>query len=160
MYTQKTAFDLVRRFGFVAKRTEGGDLMLNYPRGKESTAYYTNDLRDLVDTARSWQQRDAAKALVPVALQKSADRFDCGPDEWEERCVAQAAYFTTFRQFSGRHRRDVRKFDDIEDALRDARHDDRALVYAVTAQGRQACLERSRWQRFREIRKQSRNVQQ
>lgn len=79
------------------------------------------------------------------------NRFNVGPDEWEDIVFTRAAYFTTFRLHGGRHYRDTRKFNTFPEALRDARKDRQALVYAVTATGRQACLEQGKWDHFMEL---------
>lgn len=69
-------------------------------------------------------------------------------EEFEAAIFSNAEYFTTFRLNTGRHRRDVRRFDNFPQAIADAEPDRAALVYAVTKTQRQACLDRKKWPEF------------
>ena len=146
MLTQKQAFKACREMGYVAKKTEGGDYRLCKKGAPEEQAYYTDCLEDLVDTCKNDLQREQQKVM-----RTPSQRFDCSVDEWEDRAFLDAVYFTTFRLHSGRHKRDTRRFDTFKQAIDDARPDPRALVYAVTAAGRQVCLDRAKWDHYSDL---------
>ena len=65
-------------------------------------------------------------------------------DEFEERTIENAAYYTTCEFLGvGKYRR--RKFDELSDAIADAMQQPQRLVYAVTAKGRSIVIVRERW---------------
>lgn len=51
--TQKEARQRLRDFGMVLRKTDGGDFRVNFRNGAESSAYYTDNLKDAVDTGQN-----------------------------------------------------------------------------------------------------------
>lgn len=55
--TRKEAETILRDQGMVITvSADGNEYRVNYPRGKEATAYYTNDLDDAVSTGVAMAQ--------------------------------------------------------------------------------------------------------
>jgi hypothetical protein len=52
-FSQKSAFAAIRSLGLTVKKTEDGEIRVNFKGHSEETAYYTTDLKDAYDTARS-----------------------------------------------------------------------------------------------------------
>ena len=58
--TMARARDQLRPLGLSITRPIGRDIRVNFTRGVEATAYYTNDLQDAVNTGRDMAERRAA----------------------------------------------------------------------------------------------------
>ena len=52
MLTHTAAFKAIRDLGMTVHCCDG-EWRVNFPNGKEATAYYTDDAQDAVDTARA-----------------------------------------------------------------------------------------------------------
>jgi hypothetical protein len=49
--THQEAKSIARHLGLTLRQVRSGDFRVNFPDGNETTAYYTNDLEDAVNTA-------------------------------------------------------------------------------------------------------------
>jgi len=49
--TIQEAKSIVRHLGLILRKVRSGDYRVNFPDGNESTAYYTKELEDAVNTA-------------------------------------------------------------------------------------------------------------
>jgi hypothetical protein len=61
MLTFKTVKTALRLFNVTITRTMGGQYRVNLAKGKEATAYYTNDLRDAFGTGIDMADRARTK---------------------------------------------------------------------------------------------------
>lgn len=68
-------------------------------------------------------------------------------DTWEKIVFEQAHHFSVFRRL-GRMQKYQRDHFDFLRALKDARSNDRSLLYAITESGRSVCLDRADWDRM------------
>jgi hypothetical protein len=74
--------------------------------------------------------------------------------EWETSVFRNANHFTVFRYGPGRlpsERRNVTVYQTFTEALEDAADDLRALIYAVTIEGRAVCIPRKEWPHYLEL---------
>jgi len=65
-------------------------------------------------------------------------------EDWDKIIFENANHFTVFRRL-GRFNRDTHSFATFPEAVAYAGEDKTALVYAVCASGRSACMIRKRW---------------
>jgi hypothetical protein len=61
--TIKQAKSLLAQWGITLRKTDAGDFRVNVRNGQESTAYYTNDLTDAVNTGKYMSGKAAIRDL-------------------------------------------------------------------------------------------------
>ena len=71
-------------------------------------------------------------------------------EEYDDAIFRRAEYFNVARKV-GVGASQVQRFEDFPTAAYDAIKDHRAMVYAVTPEGRYVCLPRKRWLHFLEM---------
>lgn len=70
-------------------------------------------------------------------------------DDHEIEVILRAKYYTTVRRRGRGQANDVRRFTIFRDAVADAEHDPRALVYGVVTDVNSTCLSRPHWEFYK-----------
>src|SRR5262245_19308593 len=65
--TRQEAKSIARHLGLTLRQVRSGDYRVNFHDGSETTAYYTNDLEDAVNTAVEMARNRGANAMNRAA---------------------------------------------------------------------------------------------
>lgn len=72
LMTRTEARKRIKALGTIVLRTDDGEHRVNFRGGKEETAYYTNDLRDAVQTAEAMVAKQKTERAEWPLMQKDA----------------------------------------------------------------------------------------
>jgi hypothetical protein len=95
--TLQQAKSIARHLGLTLRKVRSGDYRVNFRDGNETTAYYTDNLEDAVNTAVEMARRRVVTKVCPNCKQsyaENSDHRDCAAADARYRAAIPATTAT------------------------------------------------------------------